>query len=182
MKILTRSLLVLILVIAGAFAYTKLYARLGSATPPEAAARHLQADAIHVRKSAREMVLLRQGEVIRRYQISLGGAGDAGHKMQEGDQRTPEGRYVIDWRNPSSIAYLSLHISYPNAEDSARAAAAGQSPGGNIMIHGIANGWGALGRWHLAWDWTDGCIAVTNEEMREIWSLVPNGTPIVIEA
>ena len=105
-----------------------------------------------------------------------------GHKQSEGDERTPEGRYIIDWRNPRSIAHLSLHISYPDEEDVAAAREAGRAPGGNIMIHGLPNGWGALGPLHRVLDWTDGCIAVTNEEMREIWSKVPDGTPIEIFA
>lgn len=173
--------LVVLALIAGAFGYTKVMARIGSGTPPALAATGLQADEIRVRKSAREMDLLRDGKVIRSYMIALGGDPAGGHKAREGDQRTPEGRYRIDWRNPNSIAHLSLHISYPNAEDSARAAAEGVPPGGNIMIHGIANGWGFLGSLHRLRDWTDGCIAVTNAEMQEIWSLVPDGTPIVIE-
>ncbi len=147
---------------------------------PEMAAPDQQADMILVDKSARRLSLLRDGAVLRDYRISLG-ANPEGHKQQEGDERTPEGEYVIDWRNPNSIAHLSLHISYPNQEDKARAATRGVSPGGNIMIHGIANGWGWLGGWHRFWDWTDGCIAVTNAEMREIWSRVPNGTPIRIQ-
>lgn len=104
----------------------------------------------------------------------------AGPKRQEGDERTPEGLYRIDWRNPNSVAHLSLHISYPDAEDRARAGAAGVAPGGSIMIHGLPNGWGFLGALHRRLDWTDGCIGVTNAEMREIWALVPDGTPIRI--
>lgn len=79
------------------------------------------------------------------------------------------------------MAHLSLHISYPNKADRAAAEAAGENPGGNIMIHGLPNGWGFLGPLHRVWDWTNGCIAVTDAEMREIWALVPNGTPILIE-
>lgn len=179
-RFLSLCLMVLAL-IAGAFGYTKVMARVGSGSPPALAAPALQADEIRVRKSAREMDLLRNGQVIRSYAIALGGDPAGGHKTREGDQRTPEGRYEIDWRNPNSIAHLSLHISYPDAEDRARAAAEGLPPGGNIMIHGIANGWGFLGGLHRLRDWTDGCIAVTNAEMQEIWSLVPDGTPIVIE-
>jgi murein L,D-transpeptidase YafK len=108
------------------------------------------------------------------------GGHPVGNKIQEGDERTPEGNYLIDWRNQKSIAHLSLHISYPNQADISQAKALGVSPGGNIMIHGILNGWGWLGRLHSYWDWTNGCIAVTNAEMREIWSLVPDGTPITI--
>ena len=154
-------------------------ARIGHGSAPAMAAVAQQADAIEVDKPLREMRLLRDGQIIRRYRIALGGAPE-GHKQREGDQRTPEGSYVIDWRNPRSIAHLSLHVSYPDADDSARAAAAGHSPGGNIMIHGLPNGWGLLGRLHRLRDWTDGCIGVTKAEMREIWSLVPDGTPIVI--
>ena len=160
-------------------AYTKLMARMGSGTPPAMAAATEQADAIVVNKDSREMQLLRDGQVIGRYDISLG-ASPEGHKREEGDERTPEGTYAIDWRNQNSVAHLSLHISYPNAEDAAQASARGTSPGGNIMIHGLPNGWGVFGRLHLLYDWTNGCVAVTNAEMREIWSLVPNGTPITI--
>ncbi len=162
------------------FAYTKVMARTGSGTPPPMAEVHQQADEILVIKSTRALHLLHQGETIRSYDISLG-AAPAGRKQFEGDERTPEGRYKIDWRNPNSVAHLSLHISYPNAADQAAAKAAARDPGGNIMIHGLPNGWGALGALHLMRDWTDGCIAVTNAEMREIWSLVPNGTPITIK-
>lgn len=162
------------------FAYTKMMARTGSGTPPPMADAQAQADEILVIKSARALHLLRDGETIRSYDISLGAAPE-GHKQSEGDERTPEGRYKIDWRNPNSVAHLSLHISYPNAADQATAEAAARDPGGNIMIHGLPNGWGALGALHLMRDWTDGCIAVTNAEMREIWSLLPNGTPITIK-
>ncbi len=176
-----RLLLILALALPiAAFAYTQGMARIGSGTPPAMAATAEQADEIRVVKSERRLELMRDGQVIRSYPVSLGAAPE-GHKSREGDERTPEGAYVIDWRNPNSIAHLSLHISYPNADDIARAQAQGVSPGGDIMIHGIANGWGFLGTLHRMWDWTNGCIAVTNTEMREIWSLVPDGTPIVIE-
>ncbi len=139
----------------------------------------VKADKILIDKSERKLTLLRQNKVLKTYHVSLGD-NPLGHKMQEGDERTPEGRYKIDWRNPKSCCHLSLHISYPNAEDKKRAKKLGVSPGGNIMIHGLVNGQGWLGRWHLLSDWTDGCIAVTNEEMREIWNVVPNGTTIDI--
>ena len=157
-------------------------ARLDLVTPPPMVPAAERADAIHVDKSDRRLTLLRDGAAIATYEISLGGDGDGGHKAREGDQRTPEGTYFIDWRNDGSFAHLSLHISYPNAADVARAEAASEDPGGFIMIHGLPNGWGWFGRLHLARDWTDGCIAVTNAEMREIWSRVPDGTPIEIEA
>lgn len=180
MKTVLRLLVVLGLLVSGTIAYTKAMARSGSGTPPEMAHSDELATLIRVDKSERRLDLIRDGETIRSYTISLG-ASPEGHKAEEGDERTPEGRYLIDWRNPNSIAHLSLHISYPNADDIARAEAAGRSPGGNIMIHGLPNGWGLLGALHRYLDWTDGCIAVTNKEIQETWSLVPNGTPIEIE-
>lgn len=137
-------------------------------------------DSIFVDKSDRILRLIQNDNVVREYKIALGD-NPVGHKQQEGDERTPTGNYIIDWRNPNSIAHLSLHISYPNEDDKARAAELGVSPGGNIMIHGIANGWGHIGAQHIRMDWTDGCIAVTNEEMDEIWAHVANGTPIEIQ-
>lgn len=177
---LVKSLTVLLLVGLGTAGYTQVMLRKGSGTPPPMAPADQQADAIFVDKSDRALVLLRDGEPIRTYDISMGGNPE-GHKTQEGDERTPTGTYEIDWRNENSIAHLSLHISYPNAEDTAQAQARGVSPGGDIMIHGILNGWGLLGFLQHHVDWTNGCIAATNTDMREIWSLVPNGTPIVIE-
>jgi murein L,D-transpeptidase YafK len=150
-----------------------------SAAPPLAPPDE-RADAVYLDKSERRLDLLRDGAVIQSYEVSLG-ANPEGHKEREGDERTPTGTYVLDWRNPDSRAHLALHVSYPDADDIARARALGVSPGGDIMIHGIANGWGWVGPLHRLWDWTDGCIAVTNAEMREIWSLVPDGTPITIE-
>lgn len=174
-----RTLLLIAALIVCGVGYTQIALRVGSGTPPPMAAQSTQADAIIVDKTARRLMLMRKGAEIASYDISLGGAPSE-HKSREGDERTPEGRYVIDWRNAGSVAHLSLHISYPNPADTTAAAASGHDPGGNIMIHGILNGWGWLGRAHLAWDWTNGCIAVTNAEMREIWSLVPDGTPITI--
>ena len=173
-------LLVPVLVALAVPAYTKVMARLAPGTPPAMAALANQVDRIVVEKSARRMELWRGETKIAAYDIALGGAPEAGHKQQEGDERTPEGHYVIDWRNTRSVAHMSLHISYPNATDGAAAAARGVSPGGAVMIHGLPNGWGALGRLHLMADWTDGCIGVTNAEMEQIWSLVPDGTPIEI--
>lgn len=177
-----RGLSVVAILVAGVLGYHKGMARIGSGTPPPMAAAEQQADRIVVAKSDRRLELLRGETVLATYRISLGGAGDDGPKQREGDQKTPEGVYVIDWRNPNSMAHISLHISYPNVADQAAADAAGYSPGGNIMIHGLANGWGWLGPLHHLWDWTDGCIAVTNSEMQEIWSKVPNGTPIEIRS
>lgn len=161
-----------------AFGYTKVM-RSSHGTPPEMAAEADRADRIIVDKPARRLQLLRDGVVIGEYRISLGTAPE-GHKTREGDEKTPEGEYLIDWRNARSVAHLSLHISYPNEADTAAATARGESPGGAIMIHGMLNGWGWLGGLHRRWDWTNGCIAVTDAEMREIWSRVPDGTPIEI--
>ena len=177
---LKKVILAAVVIAAGMFGYTKIMARAGSGDPPPALALDQQVDEIRVEKKKRKMTLLRDGQVLQVYDISLGRDGNGGHKQREGDQKTPEGSYVIDWRNPNSMAHLSLHISYPNAQDQKAADAAGYSPGGNIMIHGLPNGWGWLASVHHLWDWTDGCIAVTNAEMREIWAKVPNGTPIII--
>lgn len=138
-----------------------------------------EVDLVVVRKAERRMALMDDGRAIRTYAIALG-ANPVGHKQREGDERTPEGLYVLDWRNPASCCHRSIHISYPNAADRAAAAALGDRPGGDIMIHGQVNGWGWWG-WLTQWfDWTNGCIAVTDAEMDEIWALVPDGTPIEI--
>ncbi len=147
--------------------------------PAATPARTGQADRIVVTKSTHTLVLYSHGAVLRTYQVALGRA--SGPKQQQGDNRTPEGHYRIDAHNPHSSAHLSLHISYPNADDRARAMAAHRQPGGDIMIHGLPNGFGYLGGLHRATDWTFGCIAVTDEEMDEIYRLVPNNTPIDIE-
>ncbi len=142
--------------------------------PPDA-----RADRVRVDKRDRTLTLLRGGQPLKTYTVSLGGA-PAGHKRREGDERTPEGRYLLDYRNPNSANHRALHVSYPDSSDVARARAAGVPPGGMIMVHGIVNGLGWMGRLHRLVDWTDGCIAVTNREMDEIWRAVPDGTPIDI--
>jgi len=134
-------------------------------------------DHIVVDKSARSMLLYAGGGLVERINgIQLGDA-PFGPKRFEGDERTPEGRYIIDWGNEASSYHLSLHISYPNADDEAYAAAQGRSAGGMIMIHGQPN-WLLAGR--IPGDWTDGCIAVSNEEMELLWQTVPDGTVIDI--
>lgn len=138
-----------------------------------------KADLIRVDKSERQMQLLRGDEVIARYKISLG-ANPEGHKSQEGDERTPEGRYIIDWRNQKSGYFLSMHISYPNESDTELANVAGYSPGGMIMIHGQPNNYASVAPVLQGFDWTNGCIAVTNTEIKQIWNAVSNGTPIEI--
>ncbi|MEO1292561.1 MAG: L,D-transpeptidase family protein [Pseudomonadota bacterium] len=139
-----------------------------------------QADRILVEKGERRMRLFRGEREIARYAIGLGFSPE-GDKEREGDGRTPEGVYRIDWRNPESAYHLSLRVSYPDAQDLAEAAARGDNPGGDIFIHGVPNNTAA----HLAaqlkgHDWTAGCISVSNEEIREIWSLVPDGAVIEI--
>ena len=138
-----------------------------------------KADQVIVIKSQHTLTLLWQGKVLRTYKVALGGA-PIGAKAQQGDHKTPEGHYILDRRNAKSRFYKSIHVSYPNEEDKQRAARIGASPGGDIMIHGLPNGFGWLGKSHRARDWTDGCIAVTDLEMDEVWDLVPDGAPIEI--
>jgi murein L,D-transpeptidase YafK len=133
-------------------------------------------DRVVVNKARREMLLLSGESVVRSYRVALG-SDPVGHKQREGDGRTPEGRYTIDRRNPKSRYYLALHISYPNAAEVERARAAGVDPGGDIMIHGVKPGVD-----HPGTDWTQGCIAVSDSEMDEIWDLVGDGTAVEILA
>jgi len=136
-------------------------------------------DLVRVDKSDRRLELLADGIVLRAYPIALGGS-PVGHKSRVGDERTPEGRYLLDWRNPGSAYHRSIHISYPNAVDQAAAASRGVDPGGMIMIHGQPNGFGWWS-WILQLvDWTDGCIALADADMDEVWGMVQNGTPIEI--
>jgi murein L,D-transpeptidase YafK len=121
------------------------------------------------------------GQVYRSYKIALGG-NPVGHKQFEGDRKTPEGLYYIETRNPNSRFHLSLKISYPNEQDRAYAESLGQSPGGDIFIHGVPNEKNALEKYFYRFkeEWTEGCIALTNRDMEELWSLVGDGTPIMI--
>ena len=137
------------------------------------------ADKVLIEKQARRLSLLSKGEVIKSYKIALGG-NPLGPKERQGDNKTPEGTYRIDARNGNSGFHLSLHISYPNEDDKKRAKKLGVSPGGNIMIHGIKNGFSQVGASHTETDWTEGCIAVTNQEMEEIYKFVPIGTVVEI--
>jgi murein L,D-transpeptidase YafK len=146
---------------------------------PELAPADARATAIVVEKSARRLTLLRNGEVMKTYDVALGRA-PTGHKQQEGDGRTPEGVYAIDFKNARSRFHLALRISYPNAQDRERAQRRGVSPGSDIMIHGLPNGLGWLAGLHLWRDWTDGCIAVTDRQIDEIWPLVDVGTTVEI--
>ncbi len=137
------------------------------------------ADKVLVEKKARQLTLLSKGRELKVYKIALGG-NPIGAKEKEGDGKTPEGLYIIDSRNKNSGYHLSLHVTYPNEKDRARAKELDVSPGGNIMIHGIKNGFGWVGRFHTRFDWTKGCIAVTDMEIEDIDKLVPDGTPIEI--
>jgi murein L,D-transpeptidase YafK len=137
------------------------------------------ADRVVIEKSARRMTLYRGSTKLHEYKIALG-TEPFGAKSRQGDHRTPEGQYTILARNPQSHYYKSLRISYPNQEDLARARKLGVSPGGDIMIHGLPNGMGFVGKAHVFHDWTNGCIAITNEEMDEIWPLTPVGTRVEI--
>ena len=139
-----------------------------------------KADRVIVIKHERKLVLMHADKVIKTYSIALG-AVPTGAKDRQGDHRTPEGVYILDSRNSHSQFYKSIHISYPNTEDRKRAARLGVAPGGDIFLHGLPNGYGFVGAAHRLHDWTDGCIAVTNNEIDEIWLLVPNGTPIEIK-
>jgi murein L,D-transpeptidase YafK len=138
-----------------------------------------RADLVVVRKGKRTLQLMRDGRPLRTYQIALG-PEPVGPKRKAGDGRTPEGVYTLDWRNPHSNFYRSIHVSYPAAHDVGPAARWGVPLGGLIMIHGLPNGVPAVRVGHPWNNWTNGCIAVTNREMDEIWSLVEDGTPIII--
>ena len=135
-----------------------------------------KADLIIVEKSRRKLFLFKNGIAFREYSISLGKV-PIGAKMKEGDKKTPEGNYIIDWRNPNSKFYLSLHISYPSKFDLENG-----KTGSNIMIHGLPNGLSIFDKLYFEnRDWTDGCISVKNMEIEEIWNSVDNGTPILIK-
>jgi murein L,D-transpeptidase YafK len=138
------------------------------------------ADRVVIEKAAHTLSLYRNGRLLKTYNVALG-PNAKGPKEREGDGRTPEGQYIIDSRKPDSDFHRALHISYPNAEDRRRARKLGVSPGGAIMIHGLPNGMGSLGKAHRLHDWTQGCIAVTNKEIEEIWRVVPNGTRVDIK-
>jgi lipoprotein-anchoring transpeptidase ErfK/SrfK len=150
--------------------------------PPASPARALAdiaIDKVLVIKSAHRLELMSHGEPVKAYKISLG-KQPRGPKLAEGDRRTPEGFYWLDWRKTSDRFNLAMHVSYPNIDDAARARREGTSPGGMIMIHGtpISDDYP---EWYFAsLDWTDGCIAMNNADMREVWSLVKDGTMIEI--
>jgi murein L,D-transpeptidase YafK len=137
------------------------------------------ADSLVVEKLAHRLTLYYHGARVRTYLVALG--DPSGDKERLGDRRTPNGLFHIDYRNPQSRFHLALHISYPDARHAARARAAGFAAGGDLMIHGLPNGQGDVGESHRQDDWTNGCVAVTDQEIEEIWRAVPIGTPIEIK-
>ena len=137
-------------------------------------------DRLVVYKSQHKLVLLSREKEVRSYKVALG-TEPVGPKTRQGDHRTPEGSYILDAQNPASHFYKAFHISYPNSKDTANARKLGVSPGGDIMLHGLAKEYAWVGKSHVLHDWTDGCIAVTNEEMDELWKWVRVGTPIDIK-
>jgi murein L,D-transpeptidase YafK len=150
----------------------------GNATETEPAKPIKKADRILVDKSDRVLILYKAGKEIHRYTDIRFGDDPVGHKRFEGDEKTPEGGYTINGRNPKSAYHVSLRISYPNAADRAYAKSKGKSPGGDIFIHGQPNGW--IGP-PIPRDWTDGCIALSNDEIKLLWKQVDDGTPITIQ-
>jgi murein L,D-transpeptidase YafK len=137
------------------------------------------ADKILILKSAHTITLLNGGRILRSYKVALGRT-PVGPKTRKGDHKTPEGFYTIDSKKEHSRFHRALHISYPNAEDRTRAQAGGYDPGGDVEIHGIENGLGWIGSLQRTIDWTDGCVALTDEEMDGIWNSVDVGTPVEI--
>ncbi len=147
--------------------------------PVSAFSSSLLADKVLVRKSISTLYLLKSGKILKTYHIVLG-PHPKGPKLRRGDGRTPEGRYSLDYKNAHSTFYKSIHLSYPNRVDRERARKAHVDPGGSIMIHGQKNGWGWASFITQHFNWTKGCIAVSNEDMDEIWEAVKVGTPIEI--
>jgi len=136
-------------------------------------------DHILVLKKEHKLLLLSGDRIVKAYSVALGSGGLA-PKQRQGDDKTPEGLYRIDYRNPASRFHLALHISYPGESDIEKARKRGVSPGGDIMIHGLGSEFQSLGKKQYLYDWTAGCIAVTDSEIEEIWRLVPDQTPVDI--
>jgi murein L,D-transpeptidase YafK len=155
-------------------------ARVASPAAPAAPARNEgpMVDSIVVRKHAHTLSLYYHGLLVRRYRVALGGGG--GDKVSAGDRRTPEGIFRVDYRNPSSQFYRALHLDYPDSAHVVRAIQQGVSPGGDIMIHGLPNWNRGAAAYHTKTDWTNGCVAVTNDEIDELFRIVPVGTPVKI--
>ncbi|MEH6559975.1 MAG: L,D-transpeptidase family protein [Marinobacter sp.] len=180
-RLLTRCLLALFITASFPAYSSELLATADTRMPTidNAPSESLVVSKVLVRKEQRRLYLMNGEEVLRSYRISLGDNPE-GHKLYEGDERTPEGEYTLDWRNSGSDFYKSIHISYPSVKDREMAENWGLSPGGSIMIHGLPNGAEDMAFAYTGLDWTNGCIAVNNQEMDEIWQLVNDGTPIRI--
>lgn len=155
-------------------------AGLSPAARAAARPRKYEADSMVVDKSDRTLVMYRRGVEVHRYVIALG-RNPVGDKERRGDGRTPEGLYYIEGRNPRSKFHLSLRVSYPSARQRDQAARRGVSPGGDIMLHGLPPAFASVGALHRQQDWTEGCIALTNDEIEEIWRAVPDGARILIQ-
>jgi murein L,D-transpeptidase YafK len=138
-----------------------------------------KADKVLVIKSEKRLYLMKDGKRVASYRATFG-ANPVGHKERQGDERTPEGHYMLDYKNWNSKFYKSIHISYPNAQDRREARRRGVDPGGDIMIHGQTNGWGWAGPVMQFFSWTDGCVALSDRDMDEVWEAVDPGTPIEI--
>ncbi len=173
MSYLPRYMLISALIVSTVFLT---YHYLPSKPLPEG----VKADKVVVLKSKRQLLLYKGDQLLKTYRIALG-RSPTGHKQQEGDGKTPEGKYRIAGRNSKSRFHLALKISYPNRLDRRNARKTRRSPGGGIMIHGAPNGRGWIGGLHTLIDWTQGCIAVTDKEIKEIWRAVPNNTPVEIK-
>ena len=178
-KIILLSLAMFILLGVGLTGYKTLAAANHFDKGHQTDLANIKIDTVYVDKSERVLKLLSGDRVIKTYHIALGDS-PVGHKRQEGDERTPTGSYILDYKNENSSYYRSIHVSYPNAADKAQAEKRGVSAGGDIMIHGQKNGLGHLAAITQQRDWTDGCIAVTNDEMDEIMSVYKAGMPIEI--
>jgi murein L,D-transpeptidase YafK len=173
-RVLRKLLLVGALAVALIAAFLFVYPR------ENRLSRDLKIDRIVVKKSEHTLSIFRGGTELKTYRVALG-RNPVGAKEEEGDMKTPEGVYKIDFHKPDSAFHLALHISYPSANDVARAMARGASAGSDIMIHGLPNGLGAIGAAHRLKDWTSGCIALTNEEIEELYRATPDGTLVEIE-
>ncbi len=149
-------------------------------TPVTGVRSHIIADSIVVEKEKRTLTLYQTGIAVRTYRIALGGQ-PVGDKVKRGDGRTPEGLYRVDYKNDQSKYHLSLHISYPDAAHLQQAKKMGVSPGGDIMVHGLPPVYKSVGAAQADVDWTEGCIAVTDAEIDEIFTAVPKGAPIQIK-
>jgi len=176
MRKLTRRTGILLAALNACLLCVLLFACCGASAAAE------RADQIIVDKSEHRLTVLSKGKVIATFSAGFG-VNPVGHKERQGDRRTPEGRYVLDYKNPNSAFYRSIHISYPNAADRARARRGGYNPGGDIMIHGQPSDprmVGAIARWPNP-DWTDGCVSLLNSDMKRLWELVTVPVPIEIK-